>query len=113
MPTHICLRCFYEWESPLDRDGIRCGQCHTRQGVAVEKFNYAVDRAEELAEGIPLPPNPAALLLVISSLMDAINAAVTGQFPDLLLPPRVAVEVWNRAVQRIDKKRQDRRLGEQ
>ena len=106
MGRYICLRCFYEWESTLQRQGIRCPRCHTRQGVDITKFNQAVDGAEEALTGFPIPPHPATALSAISSLVKTINDSVTEQFPDPLLPPRVAVEVWNRAVERIDRNRQ-------
>ncbi len=65
----------------------------------------AVDRVEEAWTGFPFPPDPLTALSAISSLMETINASVTEQFPDPLLPPRVAVEVWKRAVERINRNR--------
>ena len=106
LPEYVCLRCFYEWDSALGREGIRCPNCHTRQGVSAARFNRAVEAAERALSGFPIPPNPADVLSGVSNLLETINAALAQEFPDPLLPPRVAVEVWNRAVARIHRRRQ-------
>lgn len=107
MPRYICRRCFHEWDSSLIRDGLRCPQCHTRQGVELSKFENAVRKVEATLESFPFPPpNPLDALSTISSVLETITASVEGEFPDPLLPPRVALEIWNRAVERHNQKRQ-------
>ena len=53
----------------------------------------------------PIPADPLTALSAIASLVEIINVSVTEQFPDPLLPPRMSVEVLNRAVERINRKR--------
>ncbi len=65
----------------------------------------AVDAAEKALANSPIPPDPVTALSAISRLMETINDSITQQFPDPLLPPRVAVEVWKRAVDRINRNR--------
>ena len=76
--------------------------------MSITHFNRAVDKAEAALEStpFPLPPDLPAALEAISALVETINASVIELFPDLLLPPGVAVEVWNRAVDRVNSKRQ-------
>ena len=106
----ICLNCFYEWGSGLSRNEIRCPGCHRRWGVELARFDRTVEQAvtaiEEAMARFPVPINPLTAFGLVSSLLVTIGASIGGEFPDPLLPPRVAAEVWNRAVQRINRRQQ-------
>lgn len=101
MTRYICLWCLHEWESTLERQGIRCSSCHRRQGVDSTKFLQVVDRAEEALTGFQLPPETGTALSAFFSLVQGIDESVIEQFPGIDPPPGVAAEVLARAAERM------------
>jgi hypothetical protein len=73
--------------------------------VALSRFENAVSKVEKSLDTFPIPPrDPRVPLTAISHIIETITTSMNGEFPDPSLPPRVAVEIWNRAVARHNQK---------